>query len=63
MRLARGWSQQELGHHSVNDRSCMSEIERWFRNVTDLSLHRVARALGVDLADVIGGASASVTYT
>jgi transcriptional regulator with XRE-family HTH domain len=54
LRLARGWSQEELAHRAGIDRSYMSGIERGVRNATVLSLHRVARALGVELADVLG---------
>jgi transcriptional regulator with XRE-family HTH domain len=52
LRAEKGWSQEELADAARIDRSYMSGIERGVRNVSVLSLSRVASALGADLSDL-----------
>lgn len=54
LRRTKGWSQEELAHRAEIDRSYMSGVERGVRNATILSLQRVALALDVELADLLG---------
>ena len=46
-------SQEELAHRSGVDRSYMSSIERGEQNVGLMSMHRIAEALGVPLAELV----------
>jgi transcriptional regulator with XRE-family HTH domain len=53
MRSESGMSQEELAHRSGVDRSYMSSIERGEQNVGLMSMHRIAEALGVSLAELV----------
>ncbi|MCK6479126.1 MAG: helix-turn-helix domain-containing protein [Planctomycetes bacterium] len=48
LRLARGWSQEKLAGLADRHLTYVSSIERAERNVTVLTIHRLADALGVD---------------
>lgn len=52
-RSESGMSQEELAHLSGVDRSYMSSIERGEQNVGLMSMHRIAEALGVSLAELM----------
>jgi transcriptional regulator with XRE-family HTH domain len=52
-RAEAGVSQEELAHLAGIDRSYMSSIERGEQNVGLMSMHRVAEALGVPLAELV----------
>ncbi len=49
LREKRRWSQEALAHEAGLDRSYMSGIERGVRNISVLTLSKVAKALGVPL--------------
>jgi transcriptional regulator with XRE-family HTH domain len=46
-------SQEELAYRARIDRSYMSSIERGEQNVGLMSMHRIAEALGISLAELI----------
>lgn len=48
MRLAAGYSQEELAHRAGLDRTYISGIERGRRNVSLVNIVRIAEALSVD---------------
>lgn len=50
LRLARGWSQEHLAHRAERHSTYVSSIERAERNVTLLTMLRLAEALDVDPA-------------
>jgi len=52
LRVQHGLSQEELAHLSELDRSYVGGIERGERNVGLDNIHRVANALGVQVADL-----------
>lgn len=52
-RHALGVSQEELAHLSGVDRSYMSSIERGGQNVGLMTISRIARALGVPVAELM----------
>ncbi len=47
LRLARGFSQEELADAARLDRTYVSSCERGRRNISLLNIHRLAAALGV----------------
>lgn len=49
MRLAKGWSQEELGWRSSLDRTYVSGIERGVRNPTLTVLYALAEGLEVSI--------------
>ena len=53
LRESHGWSQEEFADRAKLDRSYMSGIERGVRNVSVLTLHKVAKALGVPLSRLV----------
>lgn len=53
LRKDQGLSQEELAHRSGIDRTYVSQIERAVKNVTIVSLDKVAKGLGVSLADLV----------
>lgn len=55
-RLTYDVSQEGLAHQAGIDRSHMGKIERGERNVTALSLFRIAEALGVTVAEIFSEA-------
>ena len=52
-RLALGLSQEELAHRARLHRTYVGSIERCERNVSIDSVERLARALGVDIAELL----------
>jgi ribosome-binding protein aMBF1 (putative translation factor) len=54
LRTAKGWSQEEFADLCGLDRSYVSGIERGVRNISVLSLAKVAKALGVTPASLLG---------
>ena len=54
LRQQKGWSQEALADQAGVDRSYMSGIERGVRNVSVLSLAKIAKALGVPLSTLFG---------
>ncbi len=54
LRQQKGWSQEALADEAGVDRSYMSGIERGVRNVSVLSLAKIAKALGVSLSTLFG---------
>lgn len=55
-RQSRDLSQEALADAAGIDRSHMSQIERGKRNVSFLNVLRIADAIGVRAADIIGAA-------
>lgn len=53
MRLARGWSQEELAERCGLHRTYVGAIERGERNVTLETLNDLASAFGVSAAELI----------
>lgn len=56
LRLARGWSQEELGARSDLDRTYISGIERGVRNPTVTVLHALSEGLGIGISDLFADA-------
>lgn len=56
LRLARGWSQEELGARSNLDRTYISGIERGVRNPTVTVLHALSEGLGIGISDLFADA-------
>lgn len=52
-RAEKGWSQDELGHEAGLDRTYIGGIERGERNVTLLTVERIAEALGVEPVELL----------
>lgn len=55
LRLDRGWTQEELAHRSGLNRSYMSEVERGRSDVSLSTLQKIARPLGISLAELLSG--------
>ena len=55
LRLDRGWTQEELAHRSGLNRSYMSDIERGRSDVSLSTLQKIARPLGISLAELLTG--------
>lgn len=53
-RMKRGWSQEELGTKADLHRTYIGMIERGEKNITLLNIEKIARALGVKTANLIG---------
>ena len=53
VRLSKGMSQEKLAELSDLHRTYISSVERGERNVTIDSMERLAKALGVDLRDLL----------
>ena len=53
LRKAQGLSQEELAARAGIDRTYVSQIERAVKNVTIVSLDKIARGLGVTLAELV----------
>jgi len=51
--MRRGWSQERLADEAGVDRSYMSGIERGVRNISILTLAKVALALGVSPSSLL----------
>lgn len=52
-RLARGWSQLELGRRTGLHRTFVGSVERGERNVSILNLRVIARALRVAVSNLL----------
>jgi XRE family transcriptional regulator, regulator of sulfur utilization len=55
LRLDRGWTQEELAYRSGLNRSYMSDIERGRSDVSLSTLQKIARPLGISLAELLTG--------
>lgn len=53
LRKEQGLSQEELAYRAGIHRTFVSQIERAVKNVTLVSLDRVAKGLGVSLKDLV----------
>ena len=53
-REAKGWTQEELAEQADLDRSYIGSIERGERNISFTTLLKLARALKVKLAQLMG---------
>ena len=54
-RERQGISQEELAHHAGVHRTYVGMIERAEKNVTLKSMEKIARALHMDVAELVGG--------
>lgn len=57
LRLDHGWTQEELAHRSGLNRSYMSEVERGISDVSLSTLQKIAKTLGISLAELLTGIS------
>ena len=57
MREAKGWTQETLAERSGLDRSYIAGIEAGLRNPSIRALAKVARGLGITLAQLFDGVS------
>jgi len=55
LRTDRGWSQEELADRSGVNRSYMSKVELGKSDVSLSVLHKIARTLGISLAELLMG--------
>ena len=55
LRTDRGWSQEELADRSGVNRSYMSKVELGKSDVSLSVLHKIARTLGISLAELLTG--------
>jgi len=53
LRLARGWSQAELGRRCSLHRTFIGSVERGERNLSILNLRRISKVLRTHLADLL----------
>jgi len=53
LRLERGWTQEQLAHRADLHRTYIGSIERYERNVSLLNVERIAKALGVNIKDLL----------
>ncbi|AVT12054.1 helix-turn-helix domain-containing protein [Paracidovorax avenae] len=53
IRIANGWSQEELADRCGLHRTYIGAIERGERNITVLTLYKLAGALGCDVVDLL----------
>jgi transcriptional regulator with XRE-family HTH domain len=53
LRLQKGWSQEDLGRRAGLHRTYIGSIERRERNVSLLNVQRIAKALHVDIKDLL----------
>ena len=53
LRVAQGFSQEELASESKLHRTYISDIERGERNVSIENIERVAQALGIDASELL----------
>jgi transcriptional regulator with XRE-family HTH domain len=57
LRLARKWSQADLGRRCDLHRTFIGSVERGERNLSALNLRRIAKVLRLSLADLFSGLS------
>jgi len=50
LRIARGWTQEQLAEHDGVHYKCLGDVERGVRNPALFNITRIARALGVPVA-------------
>jgi transcriptional regulator with XRE-family HTH domain len=55
LRLAKGWSQEELADRAGRHRTFISQIERATKSPTVASVDRIAQALGVTNGELLDG--------
>ena len=53
LRLEKGWTQEELARLADLHRTYIGSIERYERNVSLLNVERIAKALKVDVKDLL----------
>ncbi len=53
LRLQKGWTQEELARRAELHRTYVGSIERYERNVSLLNVERIAKALGVNIKDLL----------
>jgi len=53
LRVAHGWSQEALALNAGLDRTFVGAIERAERNITLASAEKIAKALGMTVADLL----------
>jgi len=53
LRLEKGWSQEELARRADLHRTYIGSIERHERNVSLLNVERIAKALKVNIKDLL----------
>ena len=53
LRLARGWSQADLGQRCSLHRTFIGSVERGERNLSILNLRRISKVLRTRLADLL----------
>jgi XRE family transcriptional regulator, regulator of sulfur utilization len=54
-REARGWSQEEMNQHSGLHWTYIGQVERGERNLTLLSIQKIARGFKVEMAELLKG--------
>ncbi len=52
VRAERGWTVRRLAEESGVDKNTISEAERGLRKPNPITMHKLARALGVEVADL-----------
>jgi transcriptional regulator with XRE-family HTH domain len=55
LREERGWSQEEFADRAGLHRTYVSAVERGVRNPTLSVLERLSKALGLPMAEMVGG--------
>jgi transcriptional regulator with XRE-family HTH domain len=55
LREERGWSQEEFADRAGLHRTYVSAVERGVRNPTLSVLERLSKALGMPMAEMVGG--------
>ncbi len=53
LRLEKGWTQEELARRADLHRTYIGSIERFERNVSLLNVERIAKALSVNIKDLL----------
>jgi transcriptional regulator with XRE-family HTH domain len=53
LRKKKGWTQEELARRSDLHRTYIGSIERYERNVSLVNVARIAKALRVDVKDLL----------
>jgi len=53
LRLEKGWTQEELARRADLHRTYIGSIERYERNVSLLNLERIAKALKLNVKDLL----------
>jgi len=53
LRLEKGWTQEELARRADLHRTYIGSIERYERNVSLLNVERIAKALSVNIKELL----------